>query len=114
MDGVFFAKFMRENFNLCFGKAGPKACEKRLFLMDNDPFQTSKKAMSALTEIESKLREIPPRSPDLNPTENVFNLIKKALEKKVIEQNMTSLFMNLKPECFVVSTPLVLRLKTEQ
>ena len=24
MDGVFFAKFIRENFNLCFGKAAPK------------------------------------------------------------------------------------------
>jgi transposase len=45
MDGVFFAKCIRENFNLCFGKAGPKAYGKRLFLMDNDPSQTSKKAM---------------------------------------------------------------------
>ena len=52
MDRVFLAMFMRENFSLCFGKAGPKTWEKRLFLMDNDPSQTSKKAMS---EIESKL-----------------------------------------------------------
>ncbi|CAB4014237.1 Hypothetical predicted protein, partial [Paramuricea clavata] len=29
MDGVFFAKFIRENFNLCFGKVGPKAYGKR-------------------------------------------------------------------------------------
>lgn len=88
MDGQFFARFVRENFNLCFAKAGPKAYGQRLFLMDNDPSQTSKKAMSALTQIESELHEIPPRSPDLNPIENVFNLVKKTLEKEAIERNI--------------------------
>ena len=33
----------------------PKPYGKRLFLMDNDPSQTSKQAMLALTEIESDL-----------------------------------------------------------
>ena len=89
MDGGFFAKFIREHFNLCFGKAGPKAYGKRSFLMDNDPSQTSKKAMSALSEIECDLHEILPRSPDLNPIENVFNLVKKTLEKQAIERNIT-------------------------
>ena len=88
MDGVFFVKFIRENFNLCSGKAGPKVCKKRLFLMDNDPSQTSKKATSALSEIESKLHEIPLCSLDQNSIENVFNLVKKTLEKQAIEQNI--------------------------
>ena len=52
MNGDSFADFIKNNFNLCFGEAGPKTGGKRLFVMDNDPCQTSKKAMSALTWIE--------------------------------------------------------------
>ena len=37
MNGDFFAQFIKNNFNLCFGKAGPKTDGKRLFVMDNDP-----------------------------------------------------------------------------
>ena len=62
--------------------------------MDNDPSQTSGKAMLALTEIESVLHEIPSRSPDLKPIENVFNLVKKILEKQGIERNITKESLN--------------------
>ena len=37
MNGYFFAQFIKNNFNLCFGKAGPKTDGKRLFVMNNDP-----------------------------------------------------------------------------
>ena len=37
MDGEFFANFIREHFNLCFGKARPKTDGKRLFVMSNKP-----------------------------------------------------------------------------
>ena len=89
MDGAFFAEFIKTHFNLCFGKAGPKAYGRRLFLMDNDPCQTSKKALSALVDIECDLHRIPPRSPDLNPIENVFHLVKKKLEREAIHCNIT-------------------------
>ena len=56
--------------------------------MDNDPSQTSKKAMRALEEIECDLHGIPPRSPDLNLIENAFHLVKKRLEKDAIEQKI--------------------------
>ena len=88
MDGTFFAQFIRNHFNLCFGKAGPEAYGRRLFLMDNDPSQTSKKSLSALSDIECELHEIPPRSPDLNPIENVFHLVKKSLEREAIKKNI--------------------------
>ncbi|CAB4014173.1 Transposable element Tcb1 transposase [Paramuricea clavata] len=77
MNGDFLAEFIQNNFNLCFGKAGPKTGRKRLLVMDNDPCQTSKKAMLALTQIECDLHRIPPRSPDINPIENMFHLVKK-------------------------------------
>ena len=88
MNGDFFVQFIRNNFNLCFSKAGPKADGKRLFVMDNDPCQTSKKAKLALAQIECKLHRIPPRSPDINPIDNIFHLVKKMLQKEAIEYNI--------------------------
>ena len=66
MTGEFFVTFIREHFNLIFAKAGPKADGRRLFVMDNDPSQTSRIAKLALEEIEGSFHEIPPWSPDLN------------------------------------------------
>lgn len=85
MNGNFFHNFIKTHFNLCFGKAGPKACGKRVFVMDNDPSQTSKRAISALDEIECDFHQIPARSPDLNPIENCFHMVKKYLEKEAID-----------------------------
>jgi hypothetical protein len=45
MDGPFFAQFIKEHFRIAFGRAGPKQNGRRLFIMDNDPCQTSKVAM---------------------------------------------------------------------
>ena len=85
MTGEFFATIIRQYFNITFAKAGPKANLGRLFIMDNDPSQCSKKSMQALNEIEAELYHIPPRSPDLNPIENVFHLLKKRLQQLAIE-----------------------------
>ena len=68
MDGAFFAEFIKTHFDLCYGR--------RLFVMDNDPCQTSKKALSALVQIECDLHRTPSHSPDLNLIENVFHLEK--------------------------------------
>lgn len=66
MNGNFFANFIKRNFNICFAKAGPKHSGKRLFVMDNDPSQSSKVAMRALHDVEGELLKIPARSPDLS------------------------------------------------
>ena len=58
--------------------------------MDNDPSQTSKVARNALEDIEAELHRIPARSPDLNPIENIFHLVKTSLEREVIALNITS------------------------
>ena len=88
MTGEFFAAFIREHFNLTFAKAGPKADGRRLFVMDNDPSQTSRIAKLALEEIEGSFHEIPPRSPDLNPIENIFHLVKRYLDQEAICRNI--------------------------
>ena len=37
----------------------------------------------------SELLKIPPRSPDLNPIENIFNLASRKLEKDALQQGIT-------------------------
>ena len=88
MTGEFFATFIREHLNLTFAKAGPKADGRRLFVMDNDPSQTSRAAKLALEDIEGSFHEIPPRSPDLNPIENIFHLVKRYLDQEAISRNI--------------------------
>ena len=90
LNGCFFAQFIRQHFNITFGKAGPKAQRKRIFVMDNDPSQTSKKAMEALNDIEAKLHRLPSHSQDLNPPENIFHLVKMNLEKEALERKITN------------------------
>ena len=53
--------------------------------MDNDPSQRSKLATDALKDIGADLLEIPPRSPDLNLIENVFNNVKSMLLKEALQ-----------------------------
>ena len=59
--------------------------------MDNDPSQVSKLAMNALREIECELCKIPSRSPDLNPCELNFHLVKDSLDNEAIERNIITL-----------------------
>ena len=89
MNGKFFASFIRQHFNLCFWRAGPQRDGKRLFVMDSDPSQTSKVAKNALKDIECELLRIPRSSPDINPIENIFHIVKNLLECEAIEENLT-------------------------
>ena len=41
MNGIFFAHFIKNKFNICFAEVGPKHDGKRIFIMDNDPSQSS-------------------------------------------------------------------------
>jgi len=45
MNGSYFANFIHTHFNINFAKTGPKFNQRIIFLMDNDPSQTSTIAM---------------------------------------------------------------------
>ena len=61
----------------------------KLFLQDGDPSQNSKAAKAVMYSIGCRLFTIPPRSPDLNPIENIFHLIgEKVLKKDALASNM--------------------------
>lgn len=74
-------------FPLAFRKSNsPRG---RRVLMDGCPRQNSVKAFKAYDRVHAKMFRIPPRSPDLNPAENFFNLIKRELKKQAIQQQIT-------------------------
>ena len=51
-----------------------------VFVQNGDPSQDSKAAKNALDKIGAVQFSIPPRSPDLNPIENAFNLVEKKIK----------------------------------
>ena len=87
LNGASFASFILEHFPPCFqNSANPFT---KMFLQDGDPSQNSKLAMTALASIGGKKFSIPPRSPDLNPIENVFHLAKRKLRENAKKENIT-------------------------
>jgi hypothetical protein len=87
LDGRYFANFIDENFESMFGTADKSL--KRLWLQDGDPSQNSAMARAAMDRANCELLEIPPRSPDLNPIENIFKLVSDALRKQAIRSQNT-------------------------
>ena len=102
MSGDYFSSFIRRRLNITFAKAGPKVNHARRFIMDNDPCQTSKKSLCAFSEIEADLHRIPARSPDLNPIENIFHIIKKKLAEEALN-------LHIEKESYEEFTTRVLR-----
>ena len=44
---------------------------------------------NAIFDIVAQMFSIPPRSPDINPIENLLHLVKKQLNRDALEQNIT-------------------------
>lgn len=88
MNAEFFAHFVRRHFPNLFDIAGIEG-QPKIFLMDNDPSQTSARAKAAFAQLGYTMQKIPPRSPDLNPIENVFHLVRKNLEAQTRKNNIT-------------------------
>ena len=80
---------MRRSFPILFEIAGKGEYDNKMFVMDNDPSQTSAKAKRALCTVNATMLTIPPRSPDLNPIENIFDVLRKRLEGEIKAKNLT-------------------------
>ena len=86
LNGESFANFIREHFPRLFSaSSNPKG---KIFLQDGDPSQNSKKAKDAMDDVTARKFSIPPRSPDINPIENIFHLVKRKLAFDAIEKNI--------------------------
>ena len=86
MDGNYFASFIRANFETMFLASGKNT---NTWLQDGDPSQNSAVARAEMDEVGAELFPISPRSPDINPIENFFHLVRRKLTKDAIEKNIT-------------------------
>ena len=82
-----FTHFLNAHLDDAISKScNPKA---RRLLMDGCPVQNSKTSRAVLDNLNVKVVEIPARSPDVNPIENLFNLVGVALKEQTIAQQIT-------------------------
>ena len=86
MAGNFFVSFIGQTFEQMFVES--KKGDTRLFIEDNDPSQNSAVAKIALQRVSAQLLKIPPRSPDLNPIENMFKSVSDDLHDSAIEKQL--------------------------
>ena len=60
----------------------------RLWIQDGDPSQNSAVARRSLKKMNAQLISIPPRSPDVNPIENIFHIVKKKLDDDALRRRI--------------------------
>ena len=87
LTGGSFGELVHQCFPAIFENSS-NPCVK-LFLQDSDPRQVSMAAHCAMDDVGCRMFAIPPRSPDINPIENTFHLVKRQLSPNAIEQNIT-------------------------
>jgi transposase len=91
MDGTFFASFAKNKFKKLMKKSGKRS---RLWVQDGDPSQNSAAVKRVISSLKCPLLAIPPRSPDLNPIENIFHLVRKQLDKDALAKDISCESMN--------------------
>lgn len=87
INGQVFADMIEKNFSTWFEcSANPSG---RRFLQDGDPSQNSAVAKKAWKNLNCVKQPIPPRSPDLNPIENMFNCIREEARIEAVKKNIS-------------------------
>ena len=84
VNGEMFREFLREHFPELFQRGNNS--RGKLFIQYGDHFQTSRLSQDDFDSIPCRIFEIPPRSPDLNPIKNFFQLACQRLRKQSLEQ----------------------------
>ena len=79
-NGRNYAEWIKTEFPPIFRRVG----KGRDFVQDGDPVQNSAVVKTALQRMRANVVSIPARSPDLNPIENVFNNVRRALSDQAL------------------------------
>ena len=87
LDRHYFKDLVEREFGNMFEKENKG--DSKLWIQDGDPSQNSALACCSWQTLGAKLLSIPPRSPDINPNENFFKLVKDHLTKDAITNNIT-------------------------
>ena len=88
VTGVKFAEFVNNCFPLAFQKCAVPI-KDGVFLQDGDHQQNSKVARESWEMLGVQMFKIPARSPDLNPIENMFQLVREQLKKDAMSKSIT-------------------------
>lgn len=87
LNGEFFKGLVERNFLEMFKNS--KKSNSRMWIQDGDPSQNSALARKAMSKVGAELLAIPPRSPDINPIENIFHILKNTLDRDALQRNIT-------------------------
>ena len=84
--GSNYLTFVEEHFPRVLGQStNPR---NKLVLQDGCPVQKSKQAHLAYDKVGCKIFSIPARSPDINPIENMFHIVRKRLAEHAKTNNL--------------------------
>ena len=87
MNGNYFASFVTQRFPKLIRENFKN--DDKLWTQDRDPSQNCKSAREAWKALGATLMKIPPRSPDLNPIENIFHLATRELHKETVDKKIS-------------------------
>ena len=91
LNGEYFKTLIEREFQRMF-RESQKA--SKLFIQDGDPSQNSAIACAAWKRAGAKLIAIPPRSPELNPIQNIFHIVKRILQVDAVKKTSHLKSMN--------------------
>jgi transposase len=106
MTGNYFSLYIKKIFPKLFCPISK--LKNKMFVMDNDPCQNSAKAKASLKKLGVTMQPIPPRSPDLNPIENVFHVVRRQMcvhvkENRIEQESWDDFVTRIKQNIY--STP---------